>query len=69
MKKEELVRLQKEVFLLEHGFYDDKVIKELVDDWNAREEMYKIYGQGLPLGSLRRHWFRIHFPEFFEGKT
>jgi len=56
----ELVRLQKETHLLEHGFYDNEVYLY----WNTHPDEVNFEGNG-DEAAARRLWFKKKFPEFF----
>lgn len=67
----ELVRLQKEIHLLEHGFYDADIqefYQELLDnDKEKLHEMLRKYNNLNPYNTkdLKIIWFKEKFPEFF----
>lgn len=66
----ELVRLQKETYLFEHGFYDKEIQEWIImDDQHRRQEFERECGSKWNLfmcGYVRKVWFKEKFPEFFE---
>ena len=68
LTQKELIRLQKETHLLEHGFYD-KEVKAYIDnpesDWDGiTKEVDNSFGNAI--NAWRKVWFKQKFPEFFE---
>lgn len=67
----ELIRLKKEVFLLEHGFYNSELFNFSIDikhNEDKRKELMCKYPNAnyYVHEELKRIWFRERFPEFFE---
>ena len=62
----EYVRLKKETHLLEHGFYDEQIRKEL-GEIISQSIFRRTKNCGLNDWMIiaRRDWFRKKFPEFF----
>ena len=77
LTNKELIRLKKEVFLVEHGFYDIEIANWFDEDFPAnRKRIRDILGDDSvhyyskewkqPLAWL---WLKEHFPEFFEEES
>jgi len=71
----ELIRLQKETHLLEHGFYDFEIRQwfemEIMSD-AERWESIRTKTENVMVATnedIKREWFKRRFPEFFEKEV
>jgi hypothetical protein len=67
----ELIRLKKEVFLMEHGFYNTDIDIFFAIIQSEKDKQLEILNKYADLNyykpkDLEKIWFRETFPEFFE---